>query len=402
MSALQRYGLSVLALTRAADDLVATCMVEIPAGDPPKWVKLMPAGELNARDGRRWRLEDAAAVLAATRKIAGATDLVFDYEHQTDYAKDNGQPAPAAGWIRELQARAGDIWGRVEWTERAQDLLRKREYRYLSPTFSHTRAGKVIAIHRAALTNAPALDLPALAKEHQKHDKNDPTDAGGSMHEQLKRILAKLGLKPDSEPSAAEADAAMARVDPAPPIDMAALATALGLAATAKAADVLAAATARGGELAQALGLAATATADEVLAAAKASTTGAVDPNAFVPRAEFDRVAVRLNTLETTRGEEKATAAVDDAIKAGKLAPAQRDWGLASAKQDLAAFTTYLAGAPVIVTPAATATATPGDPKAALTGDELAVCRTLGIAEDKFREARAKDLALAATNGVGA
>ena len=394
--------LPVLTLARAADALFAACAIEIPAGEPPEWVQLMPAGELHARDGRRWRLEDAAAVLAATQRLAGATDLVFDYEHQTDYSKENGQPAPAAGWIRELQARAGDIWARVEWTERAREMLRKREYRYVSPTFSHTRAGKVIAIHRAALTNAPALDLPALAKRHANHD--DDPNAGGFMHEQLKRILAKLGLKPDSEPTTAEADTAMARIDPPAPIDMAALATALGLAATAKAADILAAATARGGELAAALGLATTATADEVLAAAKAAkaSTATTDPTAFVPRAEFDRVATRLNTLETTRVDEQATASVDDAIKAGKLAPAQRDWGLASAKKDLAAFTTYLAGAPVIVTPAATATATPGDPKAALTADELAVCRTLGIAEDKFRESRAKDLALAATNGVGA
>ena len=390
----------MLALAHAADDLFATCVVEIPAGDPPEWVQLMPAGELNARDGRRWRLEDPAGVVAATRQRAGAADLVFDYGHQTDYAKENGQPAPAAGWIRDVEVRAGDIWGRVEWTERARAAIKAREFRYVSPTFTHTRAGAVECIHRAALTNTPALDLPALASRHS----NDPLNAGpgGTMHEQLKRILAKLGLKPDSELTTAEADAAMARVDPAPPIDMAALATALGLAATAKAADILAAATARGGELAQALGLAATATADEVLAAAKASTGGGPDPTAFVPRAEFDRVAVRLHTLETTRADEQATAAVDGAIKAGKLAPAQRDWGLASAKQDLAAFTTYLAGAPVIVTPAATATATPGDPKAALTGDELAVCRTLGITEDKFREARAKDLALAATNGVGA
>lgn len=214
------------------------------------------------------------------------------------------------------------------------------------------------------------------------------------MHEQLKRILAKLGLKEGSEPTTAEADAALARIDPAPPIDMAALAKALGLAATAKAADVLAAARKRGGELARALGLAETATADEVLAAAKAAKTSTAtdDPNAFVPRAEFDRVATQLNELQTSRADEQATAAVEDAVKAGKLAPAQRDWGLASAKKDLAAFRSYVASAPVIVTPAGPAPATGGDPDAALTSEELGICRSMGISEEAFKAARAADI----------
>ena len=200
------------------------------------------------------------------------------------------------------------------------------------------------------------------------------------MHEQLKRVLEKLGFKSDDEPTQAQADAALGRIDPAPPIDLAALAGALGLAATAKAADVLAAAKTRGAELAQALGLAATATADEVLAAAKAKAGAAdPDPTAFVPRAEFDRVATQLNTLDDrTRADELATAAVDDAVKAGKLAPAQRDWGLAAAQKDLAAFQAYAKTAPVIVTPAAPSATPPGDPEAALTSDELAVCKQLG------------------------
>ena len=124
---------------------------------------LMPVGELNARDGRRWRLDDAEAVMEASRRRAGAADLVFDYGHQTDYSKENGQPAPAAGWIRELQARAGAIWDRVEWTERARAMLKAREFRYVSPTFLHTPAGVVTEVVRAALVNNPALDLPALA-----------------------------------------------------------------------------------------------------------------------------------------------------------------------------------------------------------------------------------------------
>ncbi len=150
----------------AAVGRVATCAVELPSGGASEWVMLMPAGELNARDGRRWRLDDADKVIAETRRRNGGVDMVFDYEHQTQHAERNGQEAPAAGWIKELRARAGAIWARVEWTAHARERIKAREYRYVSPVFRHTRAGVVTAIEHAALTNNPALDLPALAKAH--------------------------------------------------------------------------------------------------------------------------------------------------------------------------------------------------------------------------------------------
>ena len=101
-------------------------------------------------------MTDAGAVVNATRAAAGNTDLVIDFEHQTQHAKENGRPAPAAGWIRGLQAR-------VEWTARAAAMLKAREYRYLSPVFFHTRNGIVTRMEGAALTNYPALAMPALA-----------------------------------------------------------------------------------------------------------------------------------------------------------------------------------------------------------------------------------------------
>ncbi len=128
-----------------------------------EWVMLVPAGRLDARDGRRWRLTDAGGVVAATRARAGSTDLAIDFEHQTKYSRENGQPAPAAGWITELQARAGAVWGRIRWTDRAASMLRARECRYLSPAFMHRPDGVVTCLSGAALTNSPALDLPGLA-----------------------------------------------------------------------------------------------------------------------------------------------------------------------------------------------------------------------------------------------
>ena len=346
-------------------------------GGAPEWIALLPAGELHARDGRRWSHEDPAAVLAATRERAGGIDLVIDYEHQTDYARENGQSAPAAGWMRELEVCDGEIWARVEWTERAAAAIAGREYRYISPVFAfHPRTLDVQAVHRAALTNSPAFDLPALAHTEE--------DGAAMTPEQLAALAAALGL---AKTATAEECLAKAKALSHGPV-----AAALGLAETATADDLVARATSLAastslGDIAAALGLAKTATGEEVLARAKART--APNPGQFVPREEFDRVSVALTTIQTERTEERATAAVDAATAAGKIAPAQREWALGYARDAADGFDAYAAAAPVIVDPVRIGEPGPGrDPDAALTADELAACRAMGISAEAYKKSR--------------
>ena len=133
--------------------------------DGTQWVLLLRAGANTARDGRTFTVHDLQDVLLASRRYAGATDIVVDFEHQTDLAHANGQPAPAAGWIKELSVRNRALWGCIEWTARAAAMIAAREYRYVSPTLrlDPGTGGGVRGVIRAALTNHPALDLIALA-----------------------------------------------------------------------------------------------------------------------------------------------------------------------------------------------------------------------------------------------
>lgn len=361
------------------DDRVSRAIArELPLnadGTPGEWVPLIPAGALEARDGRRWTHDDPQAVLAATRERAGTIDLVVDYEHQTDLAETNGQPAPAAGWIREVEVRDGELWGRVEWTARASSAIAAKEYRYLSPTFAFDRETRVVrALHRAALTNAPAFDMPALAR-----------DTGGNAvtPEQLAALAAALGLASTAKPDeiVAKAKATVAEA-------LAPIAEALGLASTATPNEIVARAKSAAGDalapVAEALGLATTATANEIVAKAKAT---APDPGSYVPRTEFDRVARDLTTLQTERTDERATKAVDAAIAAGKITPAQRDWALGYAKSNDSGFSAYVEAAPVILAPGRIGDPSP-NPNAALTADELATCKALGITADQYKASR--------------
>ncbi len=342
-----------------------SCAVELPGG-APEWIQLLPAGDVRSRDGRRWRLDAPVNVIAASLERAGATDIPIDYEHQTDLAPDNGQPAPAAGWIKALEARAGAIWGRVEWTERAAEHIRQREYRYVSPTFIHGKNGRIKMIMRAALTNSPALDLQALAK----------TEEDNPMKQTLiDKILNKLGLKASA--TDADVEQALANLE-APPADEA-----------AKADDVDALS-----QVAAAIGLDGEVSADAIVAKAKAlreqmDAASSVDPQAYVPRSEFDAAAKQLAALQEQTAAAKATAVVDVAVAAGKVSPAQRGWALAYAKADGGGFDKYVVASPVIVAPEAIGTGkTPSHPDAALTEDEVAVCKALGITAEQFKESK--------------
>ena len=112
------------------EDFKSTCSVVLPDGEPPEWIHLMPAeGPLAAVDGRKWRLADAYSVVVASVARMPAVGMAIDYEHANDLKECAGQPAPAAGWIKDVEARPDGIWGRVEWTARAAAMIKAREYR---------------------------------------------------------------------------------------------------------------------------------------------------------------------------------------------------------------------------------------------------------------------------------
>jgi len=165
------------------------------AKGPPEWVQLLPIGEVSAIDGRRWHLADAEAVIRSS--LPGLEFLCVDFDHAVMH--NDGRPKPAAGWIKELAARAGFITGRVEWTPRGIEALSNREYRFISPVFTYDKEGTVTAILGAGLTNTPALRvLAAVASAEGPPLMNqDP----------YRTLCAALGLPADAAPEAALARA---------------------------------------------------------------------------------------------------------------------------------------------------------------------------------------------------
>lgn len=339
---------------------VAALLAPVPdGGDPPAEIVVLPAGpRITARDGRWWTLEDAAEVARRSTEAMGGQDAVIDFEHQSLHAPENGRPAPAAGWITGFEARDGAVVALVgRWTPRAAEMLRNGEYRFVSPVFRHEKAGarRIQSVINVALTNVPALpDIPAVARRR--------IDEEESMT--LKDLLAKLGLAEDADEAAVDAALASARA-----ADLAPIAEAAGL---AKDADARAVA--------------------EGVAALRDPAT-APDPAKWVPRGEFDVVAGRLTALETQTAEAAATAAVDAATQAGKVAPASREWALAYASRDPDGFGKFVDSAPVIVAAGEQPRAAPGKGDATLSAEEMALCRATGVSTEAYLAERDKEAA---------
>lgn len=127
----------------------------------PNVIRLMPVGKINGRDGRQFFLNDPETVIEQTRAYKKNTDLLIDYNHQSEYSEQNGRPAPAAGWMTDFFTENGFLCAAVQWTNKAAEYIKNREFRYISPVFYHTD-GNVRCIVSAALTNTPNFDLKAL------------------------------------------------------------------------------------------------------------------------------------------------------------------------------------------------------------------------------------------------
>jgi len=333
--------------------LLATHAVALPA-QPKDWIQLLPLGTVTGLDGRGpYRVGDKAsahAVVDASKSYGQGLPLAIDYDHATDLAASKGQPAPAAGWVRELEVRDDGIWGRVEWTGTGAARLQDGEYRYISPTFHHGKDGTVLRLVRGALTNNPNFDLAAVLAAAQ--GASAPAPPGGTMD--LTKLLEALGLVAGTS---AETALAHAR-------ELAAAKTALAAAAAGHATCPKC--------------------GHSFATPAAATAAAAPDPTQWVPMALYTATAARVQAAQATE--------VDAAIAAGKVPPALRDWAVGLHASNPAAFKAFVAAAPVIVTARASAGAgtnpPPGVATDALTNAEKAMAAALNLSEEAFLKAK--------------
>lgn len=283
---------------------------------------LIPAGDFSGRDGRGPYRLDADAVLAAYAKAG--LDLPIDYDHQTLSADAKAGPVPAAGWIQELDVRDGALWGRVSWTPRASELITSREYRYISPVFRVSKTGSILSLEGAGLTHYPNLDLNPISNAKGDNNMDD-------LLEQL-RYMLNLPLSATSDDVVAELRKLM----------------------------------------------------DKLQQAETAAQSRQPDPTQWVPMSQHKVVADELARLQADIAAQRAEAAVTEAMRSGKLAPALKDWAMAYATRDPNGFAEWTDKAPVIVSSDTKPTAHSSSATDILTDEDRIACALLGMSEADF------------------
>jgi phage I-like protein len=359
---------------------IAACSLAI---TPGRELQLLPAGSFRGRDGRPfdapgWFIDGALAQRLIAAADARGTPYVLDYEHQTLLAKDNGQPAPAAGWFKQLEWRdgVGLFAVDVEWTDRAAGMIAADEYRYISPVIGYDKpTGAVTSLYMAAATNNPAIDgmsevlLEAAALHFSLSQPTPlPEEVSMNIEELLEQLRWMLNL-----PVGAPAEDIKAHLQKL--IDQ--IKTDNPTATAAASFDLI-------GHLARQC---------EQVASLSAATP---DPAKFVPVATMTALQGQVAALSAELNEGRVDKAVKDALAAGKLLPAQEPWAREFGTKDFAALSAYLGSAPPIAILSGMQSNTVTPPKggtAALTANQKDLCRMTGVSEEDFLKTLQSDTA---------
>ncbi len=302
---------------------------ELPADGLPKKIKLIPEGLMLGNDGRAFTNHNPQVILNAFN--ADPRDLVLDIEHATEIKAPKGEAAPAQGWFKSLEIIDGAVWGELEPNEDGAALISKKNYRYISPAFYHDADGNITSISSVGLTNKPNLNLPSLNREETTM-KFSP------------ELCVLLALNSE----------------------------------TATEQDVIA-------------GI--TQLKDDNKTLALNAQQATPDLSKYIPVDTHNLALNRANTAETKLKEiEEAeyTELVDGAIKAGKIAPVNKEMYMSLCRQEgKDKFKTMVDNMAATVNTSGKPEAPQGKKEdAKLTDVELACCRSLNLTEEEFLAAK--------------
>lgn len=148
-------------------------------------IKILPLGEVKTTKGNFYVDEQSVNAMKEYFKKRGL-DIVVDYEHQSLSDKK----ALAGGWIKDFYIKDNCVVAKVEFTDIAKQEIENKQYKYLSPTL-FLKNGKPVRLHSVALTNTPAIDnmYPLFLSEDLKNELEE-----GDEKMEIKKILEFLGL----------------------------------------------------------------------------------------------------------------------------------------------------------------------------------------------------------------
>ncbi len=111
-----------------------------------------------------------------------------------------------------------------------------------------------------------------------------------------------------------------------------------------------------------------------------------VNPEEYVPREMYEELATRMDSIEKDTASKAASEAVASAIKAGKIAPAQKEWAEDYASTNLDGFNKFVEKQPVIVSGETAAARQHADGHGGLTEQDIEVAKQLGVDPETLKD----------------
>ncbi len=147
------------------------------ADNAPKavWCQIAKPGVFRGHHAGAFELnEKVFDEIIANFRATENRSIPIDFEHASEAEPTSGSipvdGAPAQGWIRDLKIQGGNLWGLVEWGQKARDYIKSGAYKFFSPAVRFNARDRVTGksigarMTSGALTNNPFLDgMKALA-----------------------------------------------------------------------------------------------------------------------------------------------------------------------------------------------------------------------------------------------
>ena len=358
---------------------IAACSFEINLDQP--WQQILPGNDFAAYDGRpfevpgnKWLINDETGAALSTQlnaRAASGQRLLFDYDHQTLLAKENGQKAPASAWGEKFEWRPGQgLFAQLKFTPAAREHIKNDEYKFYSPVVMYNKAtGQVVDLHSAALTNDPAVKgmAEAAALTNQPQSKQTKPTEPKPMNEALALLFGLLGIDVDTSQ---DIDAAALHAQLTKP-DVKTKVAALK---------------------AQIEGAAESETKIAALTA-QVEAGGTVDISKHVPVATYNAVVTELAALKADHESITVDQVIDQAQKDGKfISQAELSYLKDLGNSNMAALKTLIDSRPTIAalngkqTTAVKPDAEDKTGVAALTADQKSIADQLGISHEDYAE----------------
>ncbi|MFA6962437.1 MAG: phage protease [Opitutaceae bacterium] len=174
------------------------------------WYQIEVAGEHFNRAAGVVQVLDSTAFDSIVNRFKAAADkagadfsgLLVDQDH---FSLDVEKSTEAFGWLMEVRNRAGQLEGRVDWTDIGEPAVTKKRFKFFSSVYNPEDVEKVgtrkvknktvpavrpLALDRLALTNDPNNKGGKPISNREERDESQPNT--------MKTLLKKLGLAEDA------------------------------------------------------------------------------------------------------------------------------------------------------------------------------------------------------------